>query len=189
MATLAGLSLAVAILTTLLLRSARTLSHARNQLMGEVQAEQRKAEQSAAEAQRLALQLQDVINGRLPKPLQAMLTGTLIELEPAPLRRILFTQVGTPERPGYEYRLECRNDGPERVQPLFRILLFNGTGIQTGSADLSNSDAAARLGAGGIAAGESVSFSGTVTLEFDDTPKYFMIIAIAADGGLPRLAP
>ena len=189
MAAIAALGVTVAILIALLLRTTHTLSATRDQLKGEVQAEQFKAEQAAAEVQRLTLQLQDLVNGRLPKPLQAMLTGTLIELEPAPLRRILFTQVGTPERPGYEYRLECRNDGPERVQPLFRILLFNGTGIQTGSADLSDSADAARLGAGGIAAGESVSFSGSVRLEFDDTPKYFMIVGIAADGQLPRLAP
>lgn len=187
-ATLAVLALAVAGLFALLLRTQRELSLARDGLGAATQAEQRQATQAAAEAQRLTAQLQDLVYGRLPQPLRPLLIDTLIELESAPLHSILFTQVGTAERPGYEYKLICRNDGPERFQPRYRILLFNDAGIQTGSADLSDSADAIRLDTAGMAAGEGMSFSGQVRLEFDDAPRYFMIISLAVDGQLPRLS-
>jgi hypothetical protein len=182
------LGLTTGLLGTLLLRTTRALNTTRDALKGEVLTERRNAAQSAAEARRLEAQVRDLVSGRLPKQLLEMVTDTLIGLEPAPLRSILFTQTGTAERPGYEYRLICKNAGPERFQPRLRILLFNETGIQTGSADLGDSADATRMGAAGMAVGESGSFSGRITLEFDDTPKYFIILSLDRDGRLPRLS-
>jgi hypothetical protein len=178
----------VGLFCALLLRTTKELGATRQRLLGEVQAERRKAESSGAEVTRLEAQLRDLVTGRLPKPLLEMVPDQLITLEPPPLRSILFTRVGTAERPGYEYRLTCKNEGPARYRPQLRILLFNEAGLQTGSADLSDSDDATRLGAAGMAAGESGSFSGRVALEFDDTPKYFMLISLDPGGQLPRLS-
>jgi len=185
--TIVLLCLAVGVLYALLLRTLRQ-SHSRDQeLMGRVLAEQRRAESSAADVARLEQQVRDLVDGRLPQPLQPLTTDSLIELDQAPLRSILFTQVGTSADPGYEYTLRCRNDGPERYYPRVRILLFNEVGVQTGSADLRDSADVTPLGVAGMAPGESGSFSGRVTREFDDVPKYFIILTLPADGRLPRL--
>lgn len=195
------LCLATGLLLALLLRTRRELRTTRDRLSSEVQAERRKAEQSAAtanelraqsaaEAQRREAQLRDLVSGRLPQPLRELLPDTLIELDQAPLRSILFTRVGVAEGTGYEYRytLICKNEGPTRFQPRLRILLFSETGIQTGSANLRDSLDASRLGTAGMAVGESGSFSGRVTLELADPPKYFTIISLDPDGRLPRLS-
>ena len=182
------LCLAAGLLCALLLRTRRELGTARQQLDGQIREEQRKTELGAAEVKRLGAQLRELVNGRLPNPLLEMVPDQLIPVEPAPLRNILFTQVGAAERPGYEYKLTCRNEGPARFRPRVRILLFNEAGIQTGSADLSDSSDATRLGGAGLAAGESASFSGRVTQEFDDAPKYFMVLSLDPGGKLPRLS-
>jgi hypothetical protein len=208
-ATIVVLCLVVGLLFALLLRNTRRLHLAEQQWMGTLQAEQQQsagklqaeqqqstkelqaaqqqAEKSAAKAEQLETQLQDLVSGRLPRPLRPMRIDTLIDLEQAPLRSLLFTQVGTAEAPGYEYKMICRNDGPESFVPRLRILLFSDAGVQTGSANLSDSADVTRLGTAGMAAGESGSFSGRVTLEFGDAPKYFMIVTLPADGRPPRL--
>jgi hypothetical protein len=188
MVALVVLCLATGLLFALLLRTT-TESRAAEQLFkGEIQAKQRQVEESAAAVAQLQAQLRDLVNQRLPRPLRELLTDEPIELDQAPLRTVLFTQVGTAERPGYEYRLHCKNEGPERFEPRLRILLFNEAGIQTASANLSDSADVSRLGTAGMAVGESSTFSGRIIMEFDDPPKYFMIISLEADGRLLRLS-
>ena len=140
-------------------------------------------------AKRLQAELAEAVRGRLTKPLQPLVPDQIIALEQPPLRSILFTYVGTTDRPGYEYRLVCRNDGPERFLSAVRILLFSETGIQIGAAEVSDSADWSRLGATGLAPGESAAFSGRVALQFGDQPRYFLVLTLAAEGRLPRLSP
>lgn len=183
------LGLAVALLLRLLLRTTTDLRTTRDRLVGDVQAAQQQAAERDGVAKRLQAELAEAVQGRLPRPLQPLVPDQIIALEQSPLRSILFTYVGTTDRPGYEYRLVCRNDGSDRFLSAVRILLFSETGIQIGAAEVSDSADWTRLGAAGLAPGESAAFSGRVALQFGDQPRYFLVLTLAAEGRLPRLSP
>jgi hypothetical protein len=139
----------------------------------------------------LEQRLAELVAGNLPKPFLPLRADDLIDLsqvEPL-LRNVLFTQVGTPEHPGYEYRLNCRNEGQESVQPRLVILVFNECGVQTGIADVTRSPDWTRLGASGLAPGESCAFSGRIEFQFSDAPKYFVVTNQPLGAKLPRLSP
>jgi len=143
----------------------------------------------------LRAQLADLTEGRLPKPLLPLEVDTFIDLgevkspASASLRSILFTRVGTKDNLGYEYRLTCHNGLAESIQPGYLVLVFNGVGIQIGSADVERSLDWTRLGATGLAPGESCSFSGRIDLQFQDAPAYFLVLDVAHGDKLPRLMP
>ena len=105
------------------------------------------------------------------------------------LRSILFTRVGPKDNLGYEYRLTCHNGLAESIQPGYLVLVFNGVGIQIGSANVERSPDWIRLGSAGLAPGESCSFSGRIDLQFQDAPAYFLVLDVAHADKLPRLMP
>lgn len=183
----AVLCLLSGVLLALLLRATAELRTTRDRLLGEVQAAQSQAAQQEAAASRLQAQMADLVQGRLPAPLLPLVLDQLIPLDQAPLRSILFTHVGTPDALGYEYRLVCRNEKSERFQAEIRILLFNEAGVQTGWANVNDSTDWNRVGGSGLAAGENAAFSGRVTLQFADVPKYFLLIILSPDRPLARL--
>ena len=152
------LCLGVALLLALLLRATTELRTTRDRLLGEVQAAQQQAAERDGVADRLQAELAETVQGRLPKPLKPLVPDQIIALEQPPLRSILFTYVGTTDRPGYEYRLVCATM-VRRFLSAVRVLLFNETGVR--SAPGSSSADWTRLGAAGLAL-VSAAFSGRV---------------------------
>lgn len=181
------LALAAGLLLALLLRSTTQLRLSRDQLAGEAQSARRHADGLQQTIDRLQAQLAESVQGRLPKPLLPMQLDHLVSLDEAPLHSILFTPVGNVDRLGYEYRLVCRNTGREPFQGAIRILVFNESGIQTGAAEVSNSPDWGRLGLAGLGSGESAAFSGRLTLQFNEAPRYFLVTTAPADGRLTQL--
>ena len=180
------LCLSVAALLVLLLHTMTGARTTRDQLNAAVKGAESQALQHEATIKRLEAQVADLVCGRLPWPLRPLQTDTIVELAEPPLRSILITQVGSPGHPSYEYRLKVQNDSRERVDPKLRVLFFNAAGVQIGGADVRDSDEMVRPGAAGLPPGEAALFSGRVTLEIEDRPAYFLVLAVASAG---RLVP
>ena len=183
------LALTTGLLLALLLRSTTRLRLSRDQLAGEAQSARRHADGLQQTIDRLQAQLADSVQGRLPKPLKPLRVDELVTLDEPPLHSILFTPVGTSDRLGYEYRLVCRNSGKEPFQGAIRVLVFNEVGIQTGAAEVNDSPDWGRLGMAGLGPGESAAFSGRLTLQFNEEPRYFLVTAAPGSGPLTRLQP
>ncbi len=183
------LALTAGLLLALLLRSTTQLRLSRDQLAGEAQASRRQADALQQTIDRLQAQLADSVQGRLPKPLQPLRADELVTLDEPPLHSILFTPVGTADRLGYEYRLVCRNSGREPFQGAIRVLVFNEAGIQTGAAEVNDSPDWGRLGLAGLGPGESAAFSGRLTLQFNEEPRYFLVTTAPGSSPLSRPQP
>jgi hypothetical protein len=191
MAAVALLAVSSAALLPLWLRTRARLRTSQAAARDRIEAAERLAGTQEERLGSLEAQLKEQVAGRLPKPLLPLATDTLIDLGgmDASLRSVLFTRVGPKDCPEYEYRLTCRNEKGEPAQPRFQILVFNRAGIQTGAADVTRSADWTRLDAGGLAPGESCSFSGHLEFQFEDSPEYFLVVPVPLGGKPPRLAP
>ena len=93
----------------------------------------------------------------------------------------MFTKVGTPELPAYEYRLLVSNDSTEPIFPKLTLLLFDEAGIQVGLADIGSSEDWQQLKNKGLEPGERGSFSGSFNLLVDAAPVYFLAMSDPLD--------
>ncbi|MBN2449809.1 MAG: hypothetical protein JXR77_05435 [Lentisphaeria bacterium] len=147
-------------------------------------------EQTEQQRARLETQLEDMVRGRLPEPLREILFDDVLRLDDGCLQSILFSRVGTAEKPAYEYKLVLQNDGPERISPRFLILVFDAVGVQIGEADVTESATWRSALGHGLDPGVSRSFSDVISLRFAGMPRYFLVVPAPTGGTSPiRLTP
>ncbi|MCW8874935.1 MAG: hypothetical protein OQK27_04205 [Gammaproteobacteria bacterium] len=111
-------------------------------------------------------ELQMLMEGRLPN-LHSLIPDQVIQVQEQYIKNIVFTVVNQGEDKTYEYKLVMDNPAHLRIQPRFRVLVFDRMGVQVGVDEVELGDA--------LGAGESRSHASTLDVFMNSQPRYFAI--------------
>ncbi|MCA1806026.1 MAG: hypothetical protein LC646_12025 [Xanthomonadaceae bacterium] len=111
-------------------------------------------------------ELQMLMEGRLPN-LHSLIPDQVIQVQEQYIKNIVFTVVNQGEDNIYEYKLVMDNTAQLRIQPRFRVMVFDRMGVQVGVDDVELADA--------LGAGESRSHASTLDVFMNSQPRYFAI--------------
>jgi hypothetical protein len=111
-------------------------------------------------------ELQMLMEGRLPN-LHSLIPDQVIQVQEQYIKNIVFTVVNQGEDKIYEYKLVMDNPAHLRIQPRFRVLVFDRMGVQVGVDEVELGDA--------LGAGESRSHASTLDVFMNSQPRYFAI--------------
>jgi hypothetical protein len=111
-------------------------------------------------------ELQMLMEGRLPN-LHGLIPDQVIPVQEQYIKNIVFTVVNRGEDKTYEYKLVMDNPTHLRVQPRFRVLVFDRMGVQVGVDEVELLEA--------LGGGESRSHASTLDVFMNSQPRYFAI--------------
>lgn len=111
-------------------------------------------------------ELQMLMEGRLPN-LHSLIPDQVIQVQEQYIKNIVFTVVNQGEDKSYEYKLVMDNADELRIQPRFRVMVFDRMGVQVGVDEVELGDA--------LGAGESRSHASTLDVFMESQPRYFAI--------------
>jgi len=143
----------------------------REQLLFELRRVERDLAAASAELERVHAERAALVEQRLPD-LAPLEYDRTIDVDEAYVRNISFTLVRRAEESSHEFRLVLSNDTLNRVAPRVEVLLFDALGVQVGRAQVEM-DGEGENGA--LEPGEVRSYSGTVDLDRDIAPRYFLL--------------
>lgn len=111
-------------------------------------------------------ELQMLMEGRLPN-LHTLDQDQVIPVQERYIKNIVFTVVNSGAEKIHEYKLVMENPGLQRIQPRFRVMVFDRMGVQVGVDDVVLAE--------GLSVGESRSHASTLDVFMDSQPHYFAI--------------
>ena len=111
-------------------------------------------------------ELQMLMEGRLPN-LHSLMPDQVIPVQDKYIKNIVFTIVNQGDEKSYEYKLVMDNATHQRIQPRFRVLVFDRMGVQVGVDEVELAE--------GLSAGESRSHASTLDVFMNSQPRYFAI--------------
>lgn len=107
-----------------------------------------------------------LMEGRLPN-LHSLIPDQVIPVQEQYIKNIVFTVVNRGDEKTYEYKLVMDNSAHQRIQPRFRVLVFDRMGVQVGGDEVELAEA--------LGAGESRSHASTLDVFMNSQPRYFAI--------------
>lgn len=111
-------------------------------------------------------ELRMLMEGRLPN-LHSLIPDQVIPVQERYIKNIVFTVVNQGEDESYEYKLVMENPGHQRIQPRFRLMIFDRMGVQVGVDEVDLSET--------LGAEESRSHASTLDVFMNSQPRYFAI--------------
>ena len=143
-----------------------TLANANRALTEELFRHEQEIRQLRPRLEASERELQMLMEGRLPN-LHSLVPDQVIQVQEQYIKNIVFTVVNQGEDKIYEYKLVMDNADQLRIQPRFRVLVFDRMGVQVGVDEVELGDA--------LGAGESRSHASTLDVFMDSQPRYFAI--------------
>jgi hypothetical protein len=107
-----------------------------------------------------------LMEGRLPN-LHSLIPDQVIPVQEQYIKNIVFTIVNRGDEKTYEYKLVMDNSAHLRIQPRFRVLVFDRMGVQVGVDEVELAES--------LGAGESRSYASTLDVFMNSMPRYFAI--------------
>lgn len=132
------------------------------------------SESHSAELERLRAENETLVKGLLPG-LRLLEYDTIVTLDDQYVRNVRFTLTGTSYAKNYEYRFVLHNDSLNVIAPSVTLFLFDNRGIQVGTTVLSKNDSTAKVDFSNLQPNETRSYTGTVELNIQSEPKYFLV--------------
>jgi len=159
-----------------------TLNRQNQTLRSSLAQTEEKLQQVTPELQKLRVDLEELIRGKLPR-LRKLEYDRVLSLDDQYLKNITFTEIINRDRRGYEYKLVVQNNTGAPLWPEIQLLIFNELGIQVGNAEIGTRQPNA-LKAGSLGVGEVRSYTASMDLaDKAATPAYFMIRLPEPSGG------
>lgn len=116
----------------------------------------------------------ELVENRLPG-LRQLKFGEIIEKPAEHVESVLITRSNAYEGDRYEYLLIVKNRSHEFISPEFKLLLFNASGYQVGSATVGGTGASARRGKAMLKPGETRSYTGVLAVDSEEPPPYLLV--------------
>jgi hypothetical protein len=142
------------------------LGHANRALTEELFTQEQEIRQLRPRLEASERELTMIMEGRLPN-LHGLIPDQVIPVQEQYIKNIVFTVVNRGEEKIHEYKLVMENTAHNRVQPRFRVLVFDRMGVQVGVDEV--------LLAEGLSEGESRSHASTLDVFMNSQPRYFAI--------------
>ena len=111
-------------------------------------------------------ELQMLMEGRLPN-LHTLIPDQVIPVQEQYIKNIVFTVVTQGDEKIHEYKLVMENPSHQRIQPRFRVLVFDRMGVQVGVDEVMLGEY--------LGAGESRSHASILDVFMNSQPRYFAI--------------
>jgi len=115
--------------------------------------------------------LDDLVQKRFPN-LQQLEINHMLEINQGLIKQAVFTVIKQGKHLVYKYLVVAENSAVKKINPSFRVLLFDEFGVHVGSADVVDKRV--------LNAGESRDYSDEFELFFDTVPKHFYIEDLSA---------
>lgn len=159
-----------------------TLNRQNQTLRSSLAQTEEKLRQVTPELQKLRVDLEELIRGKLPR-LRKLEYDQVLSLDDQYLKNITFTEIVNRDSRNHEYKLVVQNNTSAPLWPEIQLLVFNELGIQVGSAEIGTRQPNA-LKASSLGVGEVRSYTASIDLADEETtPTYFMIRFPEPSGG------
>lgn len=116
-------------------------------------------------------ELNDLVQSRFPN-LRQMVINNMLEIREGLIKQVVFTKIKQGNRLIYKYLVVAENSALKKINPSFRVLLFDEFGVHVGSADVVDKRV--------LEAGESRDYTDEFKLFFEAVPKHFYIEDLSA---------
>ena len=116
-------------------------------------------------------ELNDLIQHRFPN-LKPLVINDMLEINQGLIKQVVFTKIKEGNHLVYKYLVVAENHKAEKINPSFRVLLFDEFGVHVGSADVIDKRV--------LKPGESRDYTDEFELFFETTPKHFYIEDLSA---------
>jgi len=117
-------------------------------------------------------ELNDLVQSRFPN-LQPLTINNMLEINEGLIKQVVFTKIKQGKQDIYKYLVVVENAAIKKINPSFRVLLFDEFGVHVGSADVVDKRV--------LEAGESRDYTAELELLFETTPKHFYIEDLSAN--------
>jgi len=117
-------------------------------------------------------ELNDLVQSRFPN-LQPLTINNMLEINEGLIKQVVFTKIKQGKQDVYKYLLVVENSAVKKINPSFRVLLFDEFGVHVGSADVVDKRA--------LESGESRDYTAEFELLFETIPKHFYIEDLSAN--------
>jgi len=116
-------------------------------------------------------EINELIQKRFPN-LQQLEINNMLEINQGLIKQAVFTKIKQGNRLVYKYLVVAENSALKKINPSFRVLLFDEFGVHVGSADVVDKRV--------LEAGESRDYTDEFELFFETVPKHFYIEDLSA---------
>ncbi len=116
-------------------------------------------------------ELQALLQKRFPN-LRPLKINNMLDVNEGLIKQVIFTKIKQDQREVYKYLVVAENGTVKKINPSFRVLLFDEFGVHIGSADVVDKRS--------LEAGESRDYTAELELLFESTPKHFYIEDLSA---------
>ena len=110
--------------------------------------------------------LSELVNSRIPG-LHELQTDKVMELSGGDIKNIMFTVVRRAQKNYYKYLLVVENNSDSKLNPSFKVLLFDSNGVHVATHKVEDSHM--------LAPGEIRDYTSEVDFLFEIQPHYFLI--------------
>lgn len=111
-------------------------------------------------------ELSELVQNRFPN-LHELKINSMMEVNEGLIRQVVFTKTKQGNRDVYKYLVVAENSAVKKINPSFRVLLFDEFGVHVANADVIDKRV--------LEAGESRDYTDELELLFDSLPKHFYI--------------
>lgn len=134
-------------------------------------AAQEKIEILTPQLEKTNSELNDIIQKRFPN-LRPLVINQMLEVQEGLIKQVVFTKIKQGSRQVYKYLVVAENSAVKKINPSFRLLLFDEFGVHLGSADVVDKRV--------LQPGESRDYTDEFELLFESTPQHFYIEDLSA---------
>lgn len=116
-------------------------------------------------------ELNELVQKRFPN-LQPLEINNMLEINEGLIKQVVFTKIKQGKQDVYKYLVVAENSAIKKINPSFRVLLFDEFGVHVASADVVDKRA--------LEPGESRDYTAELELLFETIPKHFFIEDLSA---------
>lgn len=155
-------------------RKSGLLSAVSNSLQKEIASLSEQASDQIRQIHSLKDEINELTLNRLPG-LIGLSYDEVLKINKEYVKNIVFTRTGKKDSRFYEYKIVLENRDSE-LQPALKILLYNRSGVQVGSSELSND--AQQGGLTRLDRDEVRAHYAVFQLPNDSNPEYFQVVLL-----------
>lgn len=116
-------------------------------------------------------ELDDLLHDRFPN-LRALKINSMMQVNEGLIKQVVFTKIKRGQQSVYKYLVVAENSGTKKINPSFKVLLFDKFGVHIGNADVVDNRP--------LEVGESRDYTAEFELIFETTPQHFFIEDLSA---------
>ncbi|MCF7981549.1 MAG: hypothetical protein K9K86_06155 [Pseudomonadales bacterium] len=152
------------------------LNESNRNLQTDLEQSQRELDGLKPQLEKANQEMAELIKGRFPN-LEELVFNKVLRVNNRHVKNVVFNIIKQANQQQYKYLLVVENNTPVKIQPAFRVLLFDEYGVHVATDEVKDMNE--------LNPGESRDYASDIEFFFDTTPKHFYIddFTEKSDGG------